>query len=500
MNDTTGSTRGCVPDVAGSAELPGSPEWAGAQLRATLRVLLLPAAFAMVIFGFDLRLGAAGLYGFVAVLGVVVLASLRRGPDTLLALTVVYLPLSRLYAARLGPGLNGTNLLEIALVVVWIAQAASARQPLFSRYPFTRIVAIWLLLSLASVLPAVAAIGLQPFVWNYLQPLRGFLDQFIVFFLFVNMLRDRDMARRMLVYVMLSAFLVFLYGIDEWWGTRGVSSIEKSRLLGPVGQPNDFAALMIYSMAPFLAWGAYHFPRWKSLRLAPAVLLGIKVLLAAFSRGAYLAFAMQGLSVSFLKGWRFFVFVLAVLAGIYVFVPSLVPNSMKARVDQTYQDRVPGSEIDKSADSRLILWRAAADMALDHPLLGVGFDQFSSQVPTQVSGYYDGVTGGATDNQNMFFYAASNMGLPNLFALLLLLVMAVARGWRLYADKGAIDVDRIVGLSMVTMVAGLVGVNMFGTHVIDTAVDGFFWILLAVLARLLPDRSARIRESGGPRR
>lgn len=36
------------------------------------------------------------------------------------------------------------------------------------------------------------------------------------------------------------------------------------------------------------------------------------------------------------------------------------------------------------------------------------------------------------------------------------------------------------------MIAGLIGVNMFGTHVIDTAVDGFFWVYLAVVAHLLP--------------
>ncbi|WP_018912601.1 O-antigen ligase [Thiomonas sp. FB-6] len=474
---------------------PAGPDWAGAQLRSTIRVLMLPALFAVAIYGLHLRLGSIGLYGFVVVLGLVVLGTLRRGPDALLALAIMYLPLSRLYAARLAPGLNGTNLLEVGMAAVWIGQAVRMRQPLFRAYPFTRIVGVWLALSAASVLPAIAAIGLQPFIWNYMEPFRGFLDQFLIFYLFVNMIRDRDMARRVIVYIMFSAGIVFLYGIQEWWGTRGYASIEKSRLLGPLGQPNDFAALMVYSLAPFLAWGAYYFPRWKSLRIAPVVLVGLKVLLAAFSRGAYLAFALEGLAVAFVKSRRFFLLVLAVVAGVYLFVPSLVPNSMKDRVEQTYQDRVPGAQIDKSADSRLILWQAAIDMSLDHPLLGEGFDQFSRLVPSHVSGYDDGVTGGATDNQNMFLYAASNMGLPNLAAFLLLLVLALARGWRLYARRDACDVDRIIGLGIVTMVAGLVGVNMFGTHVIDTAVDGFFWVLLAALARLQP-ADARIGTTG----
>ena len=503
MNATTDSTPDCAPDEA-VRQADGTlrqPAWAGAPLWARLRLLMLPAVFAVALYGLHLQLGHLGLYGFAVVLGLIVLADLRNGPETLLALTVVYLPLSRLYAARLAPGLNGTNLLELALVFAWVSDSVRRGQPLLRRHPFTRIAAIWLALSLLSVLTAIAALGLQPFFWKYLQILRTYLDQFIIFFLFVNMIRDRNSARRIMVYMMFSATLVYLYGIHEWWGTRGLSSIEKSRLLGPVGQPNDFAALVVYSVAPFLAWGAFYFPRWKSLRVAPMVLAGVKVLLGCFSRGAYLAFAMQGLGVSFVKSRRFFVFVLAVLAGIYLFVPALVPTSLKARIGQTYQDRVPGTGIDKSADSRLILWDAAIQMTRDHPLLGEGFDRFSSLVPSHVSGFDDGVTGGATDNQNMFLYAASNMGLPGLVALVWLVLAVGLAGWRLYADRDACDIDRIAGLSAATMVAGLIGVNMFGTHMIDSSVDGLFWVMVAVLSRLLPARRQRAAPAAGaPRR
>ena len=486
MSAITNSTRRSKAEAPQPAD-PGaeSCDWAGAPLRSTLRLLAVPAIFAISLTVFKIHTNALILYGFAAIFGLLLLVQLRKSPEPLLAVLIIYMPLARLYAARIAPGLNGTNSLELLLIAVWIISAYKNQTKLFSPYPFTRMVSLWLGLALISVFTAMARIGLHPFIWNYLEPLRGFLDQFIIFFLFVNVIRDKNMARRLIVYMMVSAAIIYVFGLHEWWETRNYASIEKSRLLGPVGQPNDFAAQVIYAFAPILAYGAYYFPRWKSLRLAPLVLVGLRVLLAAFSRGAYLAFAMELMTLSFVKSKKFLVLVLLVLGTIYFFIPALVPNSMKTRVEQTYTDRTPGAEIDKSADSRIILWDAAITMSLESPILGKGFDQFSSLVPNYVSGYYSGVTGGATDNQNMFLYAASNMGIPSLLTLLAILTALVWRSWGL-CRRGTCDIDRIIGLGAVTLVAGLVGVNMFGTHVIDTSVDGFFWVYLAVVAHLLP--------------
>ena len=460
-----------------------SNNWAGDQLRSTLWLLAAPIIFAFAITAFHFDPGKLGLYGFSALFVAFLLLQLRKGPEPLLATIIVYMPLSRLYAARIAPGLNGTNLLELFLVAAWLAGAFRNKRKLLSAYPFTRVVTIWMLLAVVSIFTAISQIGLQPFIWNYTQPLRGFFDQFIIFFLFVNLICDKNMARRIIIYVMLSAAVIYLLGIHEWWGTRYDSSIEKSRLLGPVGQPNDFAALMVYSIAPFLAYGAYYFPRWKSLRLTPIVLVGLRVLLAAFSRGAYLAFAMELFTVAFFKSRKFFILVALILGSIYFFIPALVPNSMKARIAQTYEDRAVGSSIDKSAESRLILWSAAIKMIKSNPILGMGFDQFQRLSPEHTSEPIE-----ASDNQNFFLYTASNMGLPSLIVFFIIIFSAALRGLYIYR-RSAQAIDRIIGLSGLTMVAGLIGVNMFGTHVIDTAVDGFFWIHLAVMAHLLRDSS-----------
>ncbi|MGC8703767.1 MAG: hypothetical protein ACP5RV_12715 [Thiomonas sp.] len=90
--------------------------WAGTELRSTLRLLAVPALFVLSIIVFKLHPGKIGLYGFALFFGVLLLVQLRKGPEALLALMMIYYPLSKLYPVLLAPGVNGTNLLELFLI------------------------------------------------------------------------------------------------------------------------------------------------------------------------------------------------------------------------------------------------------------------------------------------------------------------------------------------------------------------------------------------------
>ena len=458
-------------------------DWAGVPLRRTLRLLSLPAAFVVVLVLFRVHAGTLVLYGFAGIFALVLLASLRHGPEALLAVLVMYMPLATLYAVDLGSGLNGSNMLELLTIGVWVISSVMQRRPLFVRRPFTRMVGVWATVSLLSVPTAMLAIGVGPFLSNYATSLRAFVDQFIIFYLFVNLIRDKDMARRMLIYILLAASVSYLYGFNEWFGTRGLSSIEKSRLGGPIAQPNEYAAFIIYTIAPLMAIGATYFPRWKSLRLAPVALIALRVLLGTFSRAGYLALGSEAVTVTLLRSRKLLLLLLAVGAGVYFFAPQYLPQSMRARVAQTYEDRTLGGSFDRSAEERLLLWQAAVRMSLDSPVFGKGYDQFQRLAEDYVTQYTK-----ATDNQNMFLYVASNMGLPALGVFLTLLLSFGWRGWQLSRRDGP-EIDRIIGLGAATMLVGLVIVNMFGTHMIDSSVDGLFWVYLAVLAHLLPESS-----------
>ncbi|OZB63119.1 MAG: O-antigen polymerase, partial [Thiomonas sp. 13-66-29] len=167
MSAITNSTRRSKAEAPQPAD-PGteSSDWAGAPLRSTLRLLAVPAIFAISLTVFKIQTNAFILYGFAALFGLLLLVQLRKGPEALLAVLIIYMPLARLYAARIAPGLNGTNSLELLLIAVWIISAYKNQTKLFSPYPFTRMVSLWLGLALISVFTAMARIGLHPFIWN----------------------------------------------------------------------------------------------------------------------------------------------------------------------------------------------------------------------------------------------------------------------------------------------------------------------------------------------
>lgn len=340
-------------------------------------------------------------------------------------------------------------------------------------------VAVWAFLSLLSVPTAMAHIGISEFMWNHTGTLRTWIDQFIIFYAFVNLIRDRNMARRLLVYMMIAAGIVYLQGLQEWFGKIDASSIEKSRLIGPVMQSNEFGALMIYSAAPFLAYGVYYFPRAKAWMAAPVLAIFLRVLLGIFSRAAYIAFAAEALTASYVRSKKFLILVFAALACVYFFVPQLIPNSMQARIGQTYEDRPAGDNYDKSAEQRLILWHAGGNMIAESPLLGKGFDTFHILSKEYVATPVD-----VNDTHNMYFYIATQMGLPALISLLTIIIALFFRGRRLYY-RSERDIDRIIGLGGAVMVPGLLAVNMFGSHMVDTSTDGFFWVYLAIVSHLL---------------
>lgn len=465
------------PSAADAAAL----QWAGEPLWSTIRLMVLPALFAMSLLSFGLKPGGLVLYGFAALFITLVLLRLRHGPEALLATAVLYLPLHKEYVASLAPGINGPNGLEILILLVWIGSAIRNRRPMFVSRPFTRVVTVWALFSLLSILVGIVHEGISEFYWNHSETLRTWVDQFVIFFAFTNLIQDKHTARRILVYMMISAVVVFLFGFHEWFGKRLAATIEKSRLLGPVQQPNEFGALVVYSIAPFLACAAYYFPRPKSWLLLPVFAVFLRVLLGIFSRGAYLAFGFEVLAASFVRSRKLFVLVALGLISIYWYAPDLIPHSLQARVAQTYEDRTMGGKYDKSAEQRLVMWEAAQDMIERHPLVGEGFDSFHLRYRQYVSRSVN-----VSDTHNMYFYVATQMGLPALICLLSIVLLTLKRGWRMFR-KATLDIDRIIGLGAAIMSIGLLVVNMFGSHMVDTAVDGFFWVYLAMMGILLAD-------------
>jgi O-antigen ligase len=463
---------------AADGVMSASRAWGGAPLRGTLMFLAGPAMLAAAITFFDLQLPSWLLYSFAAIFGLALVARVFRDPEWLLASCIFYLPLNKTFVVPIAAGINGTNGLLLLMVFAWIAHASREDGMPRAPLPNERLVALWGAILLVSVVTASFTLGLGYVFTTFSGDIKGWLDHFIVFFAFLNLIRNGAMARRVVVYLMLGSLLVLALGVLEWLDKRWLDSIEKARLLGPQNQPNDYGAFLVMSAAPFMGLFLSHMGKIRTWALLPYFLALAKIVLATFSRGAYVGLALAGVAAAYVRGRLFLLFMGVLGLGMLVAMPELMPESLSARMEQLTVDSGQKEELDASSQTRLILWKAAVDMTLESPVLGKGFKTFpllKSQYTEQ-----DVVE---SDNHNMYLYLSSQMGLPALLVLLLLFYRTYRLGADLYR-RGDDAFARGVGLGAVAMVAGVAAVNMFGSRMVDIAVTAYFWIYLAALSRL----------------
>jgi putative inorganic carbon (HCO3(-)) transporter len=464
----------------------GLSQWGGPALRSTLWFLAAPALLAVTIIVLDVRLPGWALYGIAGVMGLVLVLRVATDAEWLLALCVLYCPLNKIYVVPLAPGINGTNALMLLMLFAWGMHVSREDRPVFRSLPNSGLVGTYGAITLISVVTASITLGFGHLMTTYLGDIKSWLDQFIVFFVFLNLIRDARMARRIVLYLMLGALVTLALGFQEWLDKRLFDSIDKSRVFGPQLQPNDYGAFLSYMAAPFIALFVTNLGRIRAWFVLFPVLLAIaKILLATFSRGAYVGMALCGVVAGYVRGKLFLVGSGVLALGFLIAMPQLIPESLSARMAQTTTDVGATEQLDDSSQTRLILWEAAIDMTMENPVFGKGFKTFP-----ELKGQYTKIQVHESDNHNMYLYVASQMGVPAVVTLLLIFWRMYSQGVQLYR-RSEDPFARAIGMGAAAMVACIALANMFGSRMVDISVTAYFWIYLAALSHM----TAQLAES-----
>lgn len=464
------------PRVLSPADAPAGSFWRSRALLSTLAFLFVPVFVFLAANFLDTDVPGAVFYALVLILVPPMLWRVVRDPEWVMAAFILYIPLAKSYVLPVAPGVNATNVLMGAMIVAWIAKARREGRPMFASMPMTGVVWTWAVLSSISFITAIFTRGLDEFLDQRVGLIRVWLDQFIVFFAFINLIRDGAMARRIAVYLCIGSFVITCCGFSEWLIKGDAGSIEKSRLLGPQRQPNDLAAFLVYSTGPFIAAVVEYMPRLRAALLLPYLVVVLRVLLGAFSRGGYIGYGVEALVAMSLRGKLLLVAVLGAAAIVATSFPELLPQSVVARMNETKSES--GEGLDKSSETRLILWRAALKMTAESPIFGKGFYTFPF-----LKGEYTEIEVMESDNHNMYLYICSQMGIPALIALAVALLRLYVLSRRVYrrAEDGW---GRVLGLGAASMCGGVAAVNMFGSRMLDVSVVGYVWMYAAVISHL----------------
>ncbi len=231
------------------------------------------------------------------------------------------------------------------------------------------------------------------------------------------------------------------------------SSTSFYRVGGTFGSPNNTAGYISFLLVPAIALFLTRANRWLKLLALAAFGAGGIALVLTFTRGGWLA-ALCGLALfawfALRRGWLDPKIPLLIAA---VFVLLAIPFAGQITT------RLLGND-QGSALSRLPLDALAFNIIQDHPLLGVGLNNYALAMKNYVTPDFGGVWLYIVHNHYLLIFAES--GIFAFLAFLAFLGVTLRRGWQVW--KGH---DRLLSLLGVALVAGLLG------HMLQMMVEPF---------------------------
>lgn len=263
---------------------------------------------------------------------------------------------------------------------------------------------------------------------------------------------------------------VYLTGAEfEAAGLR--FGVLHGRASGTLGSPNETGGAMALLMGPAAGLLLAPVPRPYRLLAGAALALGATAVLLTFSRGAWVSVAVTGAVVG-LAAWH------------RRWLPGWLPGlalAMGLAVGLFFHEpiaaRLLGDDLG-SAQSRVPLMALAFDLIRDHPVLGVGINNYATWMFRYA--VEDGWTWVAVVHDKYLLVWAET-GVVGLAAFIWFLAAALARGWACWQRRDPLLSPLALGLA-----AGVAGrmVHMFVDIFASPALVQGLWLVAGLLAAL----------------
>ena len=282
-------------------------------------------------------------------------------------------------AASRGITLRTEDFVLIVIGVSWLAKTAVNKElSLIARTPLN-----WAILANVATSLVATMLGYMTGTitsWSGYFFVLKYVEYFVIYYMTVNSLRDRDHAWRLVVAAFVTAGIASVIGLAQVPSGARVSAPFE----GEVGEPNTFGGYLLFMIA--IAAGLAFETHTLRRRVQALTLLGLMAVPFFFtlSRASYLGAIPAFLVIARFTTRRRFVVGL-ILVGI-VFSPALVfvaPQSVKDRIVYTFQEergsetvRVGKVAFDPSTSARLMSFKAAVEGFAQQPIFGWGVTGF----------------------------------------------------------------------------------------------------------------------------
>jgi O-antigen ligase len=386
---------------------------------------------------------------------------------------VLVFPLQTLrYDAQVYP--FGSQIIDLVLLGVVIGMFLRRGTPLFAEMPMKGLIVVfaaWWYWSL----------WYGSYLWGFPWPVsisdprfsnwKCIVEMGVLAFVTFAVIKTKEQIGTVLVLMCASALYV-AFDFYQVMSVRDLShfsdEVRYNGLIGYAGV-NGLAAFAAGVGALMLGFYNSKLPRLLKIGVPVLLFACLYVVLFAFSRGAYLAFATGALFIGLAKRSVAVVVVFVSLLALCAVIPGV-----SGRVGGTFTQSDSSTEgtLDTSAYSRILVWQDATELIKEHPLLGTGFDSY----------HFMHRVGSLEDTHNYYLKVWLEEGSIGLLLFLALLGAMVRQGYTLFRSSS----DRFLGslgLGFAACMVVAAVANFFGDRWTFQQIVSYWWILLAVTGR-----------------
>jgi len=429
---------------------------------------------AVIVLGIALGAGLSGA-PFAIVLGTVgaliAIGAAIYGPALGLAVLALTYPFDlTTYAGPLK--LTTSEALLVILTTVLVGRLLFQRGAAVRRTPLDLAVLIFAWATLLSLF------GLAGHYSDQLLALVKAAGGFLLFFIVTQSLREqRDVW--LAIGAALAAGIVVTAATVVPIVTESQAVSDQTRAIGDVIDPNLYAGYLVLLIPLALAAGLAIRRRVAPFATVVLMLLFLGALLATLSRGGWLGAAIGfAVMVAFLPGRRRLILAivggalaLLLIAGLAGPVGSRLGNSSGPSPAATLESRLP-------------IWSFALSVVVQHPIFGIGVNNFGN--------YVDAFRPDLDVNQahDLFLNVLVERGIIGLAALVTFLFLLFRTLRRIASQSLSTglargpDSTRILAVGIIASFAAFLGDSLFDVAYYDYKILLLFWLLAGIAASL----------------
>lgn len=365
--------------------------------------------------------------------------------------------------------------LLLATIALWVADISTRPSFRMPRSAFDLLFIAYLAVGVISVAGSVSVVAAVRALFRQ-------LSYFLLFYIVLDMVRDRARLYRLVAAVMLGAAVVALYGIAQYIvgpseqigvAGQGLASSVRGRVYSTQDNPNflsEYLILLIPVAVAMVFRRGWWFGRLFYLGTAGVMMI---TLLLTFTRAGWVGFGVGMIVFFALYNWRYLWLLAAAGAGAVVALPGAV---------QRFTSIV--NFVSGSGGFRLQLFRTAAVMIRDRPVFGVGIGNYLTAYPRVIERYptYD-VGFAEYSSHNSFLTVTAEMGFVGLFVFVWIVLRALRQaisGWFHLRDEG----DRLLSLGIAGGMIAFLTQSVSNVTFFHPRVTVYYWFLLAIAVAL----------------